>query len=189
MAKLISQSCGELQLAVCLPRGYGAIWRWPEHSWTSDKTSHSKSSQGNFQHQYLPELLVNVYSYRLMVKSVSCCCVRGRHLFSNLVTFQYICGQTARLYFIRFIVRKNSSNLLPTEYKKLPKHFRILWGIIALPNTLWNYCPTGDNPADLLTRGTTSATLSTSLWTSFLVIRSVWVATVEFNFDVASTNW
>ena len=37
MAKLISQSCGELQQAVCLPRGYGVIWRRSEHSWTSDK--------------------------------------------------------------------------------------------------------------------------------------------------------
>ena len=46
----------------------------------------NKPQQGNFQHQYLPELLVNVYSYHLMVKSVSCCCVRGRCLFSNLVT-------------------------------------------------------------------------------------------------------
>ena len=40
---------------------------------------------GNFQHQYLPELLVNVYSYHLMVKSVFCCCVHGSRLFSNLV--------------------------------------------------------------------------------------------------------
>ena len=36
--------------------------------WQASETSHSKSSPGNFQHQYLPELLVNVYSYRLMVK-------------------------------------------------------------------------------------------------------------------------
>ena len=35
--------------------------------------------------KYMPELLVNVYSYRLIVKSVSCCCVRGRGLFSNPV--------------------------------------------------------------------------------------------------------
>ena len=54
--------------------------------WQASETSHSKSSQGNFQPQYWPELLVNVYSYRLMVKSVSCCCVCGRHLFSNPVT-------------------------------------------------------------------------------------------------------
>ena len=47
----------------------------------------NKSSPGNFQHQYLAELLVNVYSYCLMVKSVSCCCVRGSRLFSELVTF------------------------------------------------------------------------------------------------------
>ena len=50
-------------------------------------TSHSKSSPGNFQHQYLPKLLVNVYSYHLMVKSVSCCCVCGSWLFSNPVTY------------------------------------------------------------------------------------------------------
>ena len=46
-----------------------------------------QSSLGNFQHQYLPELLVNVYSYHLMVNSVTLCCVRGRWLFSNLVTY------------------------------------------------------------------------------------------------------
>ena len=57
---------------------------------TSLRRSHSKSSQGNFQPQYWPELLVNVYSYRLMVKSVSCCCVRGRHLFSNLITIMLV---------------------------------------------------------------------------------------------------
>ena len=49
----------------------------------------NKSSPGNFQHQYLAELLVNVYSYRLMVKSVSCCCVRGSRFFSDLVTIYY----------------------------------------------------------------------------------------------------
>ena len=49
----------------------------------------NKSSPGNFQHQYLAELLVDVYSYCLMVKSVSCCCVRGSRLFSDLVTYVY----------------------------------------------------------------------------------------------------
>ena len=47
----------------------------------------------------------------------------------------------------------------------------------TFPNTLWNYCPTGDNPADLLTRRTTSAALSTSLWTngpSWLSDQSGW---------------
>ena len=41
----------------------------------------------NKPQQKQPELLVNAYSYCLMVKSVSCCCVRGRCLFSNLVTY------------------------------------------------------------------------------------------------------
>ena len=39
--------------------------------WQASETSHSKSSLSYFQHQYLPELLVNVYSYPLVVKSVS----------------------------------------------------------------------------------------------------------------------
>ena len=34
-----------------------------------------------------------------------------------------------------------------------------------LPNATWNYCPTAENPADLLSRGTTTAALiSSSLW-------------------------
>ena len=34
-----------------------------------------------------------------------------------------------------------------------------------LPNAIWNYCPTEDNPADLLSRGTTTeALMSSSLW-------------------------
>ena len=34
-----------------------------------------------------------------------------------------------------------------------------------LPQATWNYCPTADNPADLLSRGTTTKSLlSSSLW-------------------------
>ena len=97
--KLISQSCDKLQPAVCLPRRYAAIWRWPEHSWTSDrpqKQATAKAVQATFSiNTYLPELLVNVYSYNLLVKSVSYCCVRGSRLFSNPV--KYTC---VALYFI-----------------------------------------------------------------------------------------
>ena len=46
-----------------------------------------QSSPGNFQHQYWPELLDNVYVFHLMVKSMSCCCVHGSWLFSNPVTY------------------------------------------------------------------------------------------------------
>ena len=52
-------------------------------------TSHRKSSLGNFLHHYLAELLVNMYSYHVMVKNLSCCCVCGSWLFSNLVTSSY----------------------------------------------------------------------------------------------------
>ena len=47
------------------------------------ETSHTKSSLDYFQHQYLGELLVNIYSHHLMVKSVSCCCVRGSQFRSH----------------------------------------------------------------------------------------------------------
>ena len=58
-----------------------------------------QSSPGNFQHQYLAELLVNVYSYCLMVKSVSCCCVRGSRLVSVLVTYNH---NLRILYYMEF---------------------------------------------------------------------------------------
>ena len=37
MAKLVRQSCGESQPAICLSREDGAIGREPEHSWTPNK--------------------------------------------------------------------------------------------------------------------------------------------------------
>ena len=46
-----------------------------------------QSILGNFQHHYLSELLVNVYSYCLIVKSVSCRCVRRSQLFSDPITY------------------------------------------------------------------------------------------------------
>ena len=63
--------------------------RRPVHSWTSDKPQKqatAKATQATFSINTLAELLVNVYSYCLMVKNVSCCCVRGSRLFSDLVT-------------------------------------------------------------------------------------------------------
>ena len=58
------------------------MWLFQDHSSICGHlTSQNKRSLGNFQHQCLPELLVNVHSYPLMVKSVSCCCVCGRQVF------------------------------------------------------------------------------------------------------------
>ena len=34
-------------------------------------------------------MLASVYSYRVMVKSVSSCCVRGRRVLSNPVTYLF----------------------------------------------------------------------------------------------------
>ena len=71
-------------------------WRWGHLKttpalvdvWQDSETSHSKSSSGNFQHWYLADMLASVYSYRVMVKSVSSCCVRGSRVLSNPVTIR-----------------------------------------------------------------------------------------------------
>ena len=87
MAKLIGQSVNYSQLSACQGIcSHLKATRTLMDVWQTSETSYSKSSPANFQHQYLVELLVNVYSYCLMVKSVSCCCVRGSWLFSDLVT-------------------------------------------------------------------------------------------------------
>lgn len=49
--------------------------------------------------------------------------------------------------------------------------------IQTFPATLWNYCPTGDNPADLLTRGINYEVLTRSFWIqgpSWLTEESKW---------------
>ena len=72
------------QLSAC----QGDIQPFEGNPYTRERlTSHSKSNSGNFQHQYLAELLVNVYKYCVMVKSVSCCSVHESWLLSNLVTY------------------------------------------------------------------------------------------------------
>ena len=50
---------------------------------TSLRNRPLQSNLGNFQHQYLPELLVNVYSYYVMMNNVSCFCACGSKLLSN----------------------------------------------------------------------------------------------------------
>ena len=56
---------------------------------TSLKSKPQQKQPGQLQHQYLTELLVNMHSHCLIVKTVSCFCVRGRWLFSNLVTYSF----------------------------------------------------------------------------------------------------
>ena len=64
-------------------------------------TSHSKSTLGNFQHQYLPELLVNMYNHHKMVKSVSCFCLHGSCWFlMNPVTYKYACIHSAYITYM-----------------------------------------------------------------------------------------
>ena len=89
MANLISQLCNKLQPAVCLSRGAGAIWRLPKQLWMTNKAQKQATANATwatFSIQYLSELLVNVHSYYLMVKSMFYCYVHGRWIFSNLVT-------------------------------------------------------------------------------------------------------
>ena len=75
---------------------------------TSFSTKPQQSSLGNFQHQYLSELLVHLYSYHFMVKSVSCCCMRGSRLISNPVTnivFLDIMNNNGKSYVSLFNIR------------------------------------------------------------------------------------
>ena len=119
MAKLISQSCGELQLAVCFSRGDGAIWRPLKHSWTSDKPqkqNQSKNSLGNFQYQYLPKLLVNVYSYCLMVKSVLLYAWKQAFLKSGHIYIVIQLIMDWRIYQIVYSKRLCFSNILKKNY-------------------------------------------------------------------------
>ena len=52
--------------------------------WHDSETSHSKSNLGNFQHWHLPDMLASVYSYCVMVKSVSSCCVHVEDMLSQI---------------------------------------------------------------------------------------------------------
>ena len=68
MAKLITQSCGELNLAVSFSRGERAIYRPPDQQWTSDKPQKQATAKVVWSSSYLAVLLVNVSSYCLMEK-------------------------------------------------------------------------------------------------------------------------
>ena len=88
IVKLITQSCGEFTTSCPLVKERGSHLRTNvalTDIWKASEASQSKSSLGNLQHQYLPQLLINVYSYRLMKKSVSCCCVKSSHILGHLL--------------------------------------------------------------------------------------------------------
>ena len=58
--------------------------------WQASETNHIKNSLVNFQHQYLAELLTNVYSYCLMVKvCVAVVCMEGgfSQIWSHIYTY------------------------------------------------------------------------------------------------------
>ena len=132
MANFISQSCGELQPAVCLPRGDATIWRRPKHLWTFDKPQKqatAKAAKATFSIKYLPELLINVYSYRLMMKSVSYCC--GSRLFSNLVTY--------RVNYSYIMYRLNCTNLKECCHSDLSNPCKVGWCILNAKVDL-KYC-------------------------------------------------
>ena len=88
MAKLISQSCGELQPAVCLSREIEPSEGHPctRGCLTSLRNKPQQKHPGKLSASCLHELLVNVYSICLMVNCMSYCYVHESRLFSNLVT-------------------------------------------------------------------------------------------------------
>ena len=85
-AKLINQLCGEIQPAACVSKGEEDIYRSSEYLCISDKPQQKQPGQPSVP-IYLPELLVNVYSYGLMENSVSYYCVHG---FSQIQSQYYV---------------------------------------------------------------------------------------------------
>ena len=88
-----------------------------QYSLTSSKPqkwSHCKSSLGNFQHRHLLTLLVNVYNYWVMVKSMFCCYLHGSWIFSNpsshILTFSQ-CLAFYNCYMYMSIVDWSSASL------------------------------------------------------------------------------
>ena len=75
---------------------------------TSLRNKPQQSSQGNFQHQYMPQLLVNVYSYRLMVKKcvLLLCAWKASFLKSGHI---YVCINVMYIYmyhtYMKYIAR------------------------------------------------------------------------------------
>ena len=87
MAQLISQSCsvsacqGDMQPFEGNPSTCGCL---------TDLRNTPQQKKPRQLSASIPAwivLFINVYNYRLMVISVSCCCVHESRLFSNLVTF------------------------------------------------------------------------------------------------------
>ena len=60
-------------------------------------------------------MLASVYSYRVMVKSVSSCCVRGRWVLSNPVTFIDFLGKTFISVFEKYLILYNDAYTMIPE--------------------------------------------------------------------------
>ena len=87
MTKLFSPLCGDyIQLSIFKERwSHLKINLALLYISQASETSHRNNSLCSFQHQYLAEILLNVRSYYLMVKTVSRYYAHERLLFSNLI--------------------------------------------------------------------------------------------------------
>ena len=119
MAKLISQSCGESQLADCLSREDGVNWRPSKHSWISDRLEKEAwvkadcSTFSSFKH--IRMLLVHWCSYQMAMKSVSWNSACIRPPLANLVTYgNQLTPLIESLY--HFFIRRDESILLFLTY-------------------------------------------------------------------------
>ena len=68
-----------------------------------------------FSPQYLPELLVDVYSYCLIVKSVSSCCV-------NRISFPQVQSQ---IYFLNVYIRKSRQVVVKARRSSMRKRLLV----------------------------------------------------------------
>ena len=85
MAYLTSRSCGDLQPTVSASPG--EVEAFKDYPSTHGHLKSRSKSLGNLKYQYLSELLVNVCSHHMMVKSVSCHCMHENPTFVKFMVF------------------------------------------------------------------------------------------------------
>ena len=88
-------------------------------------------------------MLASVYSYRVMVKSVSSCCVRGSRVLSNPVTYYYInCVWYSPTKTLHYHVLSCMS--MCGYIERDPMH-HVMWLHVPLPCPTWSRVSTHNN--------------------------------------------
>ena len=131
MVNVTSQLCGDLQLAVWLSRGDVTHLKLSTCGCLTNLRNKPQQKQHRQLSAPIPaKLLVNVYRYRAVVKSVSCCCVCMVAGFSPIQLYMLFFTENVLGYHIQSLFFNKSSM----------KHFLCIlalqWTITFI---LWQY--------------------------------------------------